>query len=159
MSEKELEALKTVKRYMWWSMGAGVIPVPVVNLVAVSGVQLKMLAEISKIYGVPFQENRGKAITGALTGFLAPQAISTGLVGNLLRFVPVVGPLATASSMVLFCAASAWALGKVFIEHFESGGTLLSFDPEKMREHFRAEYEQGRKVAGSMRTKPADVPV
>ena len=56
MTEKQQEAVKTVKRYMWWSMGAGLVPVPVLDLAAVSGVQLKMLAEISRIYDVPVSE-------------------------------------------------------------------------------------------------------
>jgi len=72
VSENEQKALKTVKNYMWWSMGAGLIPVPFVDLVAVSGVQLKMLAEISKIYGVQFQESRGKAVIGSLIGSIVP---------------------------------------------------------------------------------------
>src|ERR1039457_5592843 len=68
VGENELKALKTVKNYMWWSMGAGLIPFPWVDMVAVSGVQLKMLSEISKIYDVPFQLNRGKAVVGSLIG-------------------------------------------------------------------------------------------
>jgi hypothetical protein len=36
VSEKEQTALRTVKHYMWWSMGAGLIPVPFLDLAAVS---------------------------------------------------------------------------------------------------------------------------
>ena len=152
MSENEQKALKTVKNYMWWSMGAGLIPVPFVDLVAVSGVQLKMLAEISKIYGVQFQESRGKAVIGSLIGSIVPGVISFGSVGSLLKAVPLVGALVGAPSMVLFCGASAWALGKVFIRHFESGGTLLTFDPEEAKEHFKEQFEEGRKMASTMKT-------
>ena len=38
---------KIVRNYMWWSMGAGLIPVPLVDMAAVTGVQLKMVADIS----------------------------------------------------------------------------------------------------------------
>lgn len=152
MSEKEQKALKTVKNYMWWSMGAGLIPVPFVDLVAVSGVQLKMLAEISKIYGVQFQESRGKAVVGALIGSIVPSAMSFGAVGSLLKAVPLVGALVGTPSMVVFCGASAWALGKVFIQHFESGGTFLDFNPAEVKEHFQEQFEEGRKMAATMET-------
>jgi uncharacterized protein (DUF697 family) len=159
LNEKEQQARKTVKNYMWWSMGAGLIPVPFVDLVAVSGVQLKMLAEISKIYGVEFQESRGKALVASLIGYIVPSTMSFGSVGSLLKAIPLVGPLVGAPSMVLFCGASTWAMGKVFIQHFESGGTFLSFDPGKVKEHFQQEFEEGRKLAVDMQAeKKAEVP-
>ena len=55
MIENEQIAHKIVKRYMFWSAGAALVPVPVADLIAVSGVQLKMLADISKVYNIPFE--------------------------------------------------------------------------------------------------------
>ncbi|MDP2997829.1 MAG: DUF697 domain-containing protein [Bryobacterales bacterium] len=160
MSENERKALKTVKNYMWWSMGAGLIPVPWVDLAAVAGVQLKVLAEISKIYGVPFQENAGKAAISSLVGFVLPHAMAFGAVGSLLKAIPVVGVLPGAPAMGLFAGAYTWALGNVFIQHFESGGTFLTFAPEKVKEYFQARFEEGRKVAATMGTEPGtEVPV
>jgi uncharacterized protein (DUF697 family) len=159
LNEKEQQARKIVKNYMWWSMGAGLIPVPFVDLVAVSGVQLKMLGEISKIYGVEFQENRGKALIAALIGCVVPSTLSFGSVGSLLKAIPLVGTLVGAPSMVLFCGASTYALGKVFIQHFESGGTFLSFDPAKVKEHFQKEFEEGRALAEKLEAeKKTEVP-
>jgi uncharacterized protein (DUF697 family) len=151
VSENERKALETVKHHMWWSMGAGLIPVPIVDLAAVSGVQLKMLAAISKIYEVKYQENVGKAVIASLGGFMVPHALSYGVVGSLLKAVPVVGALAGAPAMALFSGASAWALGKVFIQHFESGGTFLNFEPEQVREHYRTHFEEGHKSAAAMK--------
>lgn len=153
VSEKELSALRTVKHYMWWSMGAGLIPVPFMDLVAVSAVQLKMLAEISSIYDIPFKTGRGKAVVGALIGSAIPSAVSYGAFGSLCKTLPVVGTVAGTTTMVLASGASAWALGKVFIQHFESGGTFLDFKPEEVREYFKAQFEEGRKVAATMGTK------
>jgi uncharacterized protein (DUF697 family) len=150
LNEKEQTAQKVVKNYMWWSMGAGLIPVPLVDLVAVAGVQLKMLAEISKIYGVQFQENRGKALIASLVGYVVPGSLSFGSVGSLLKAIPGVGTLVGAPSMALFCGASTYALGKVFIQHFESGGTFLSFDPAKVKEHFQREFAEGGKIAAEL---------
>ena len=163
MSENEQKALKTVRKYMWWNIGAGLIPLPFVDLVALSGVQLKMLAEISKIYGVPFQANCGKAVAGSLLGAAFPRlAVGTGVnyldfmtggaVVSLLKTVPLVGPVAAVTESVLLNGGSAWALGKAFIQHFESGGTFLNFKSEEVKEYFRAQLEEGRKLAATMGT-------
>ena len=147
MTEQQECAYKTVKKYMWWSMGAALIPVPFVDWAAVSGVQLKMIADLAKIYDIRFQKDVVKATIGALSGFVLPHALACGLVGTMFKAVPVVGFVAGGSSMSLLCGAYAWALGNVFVQHFESGGTFLDFDPEAVKEYFKTKFEEGKKVA------------
>lgn len=150
MTEKEQQAQKTVKNYMWWSMGAGLIPVPFVDLVAVSGVQLKMIAQIAKIYDVEFHESRGKAVVASLLGYIVPSTLSYGSVGSFLKAIPLVGTLVGAPTMVVFCGASTYALGKVFTQHFAAGGTILTLDPSKVKEFFQQEFEKGKKLASNL---------
>jgi uncharacterized protein (DUF697 family) len=147
--ELEQKALKTVKNYVYLSMGAGLIPVPGVDWAAVSGVQLKMLADVSKLYDIPFKESYGKATIASLAGFVLPHSLAFGWMGSVIKLVPVVGVLAGAPAMALFSGAYTWALGNVFIQHFASGGTFLSFDAEKVRQYFRARFDEGRKVAAT----------
>jgi hypothetical protein len=64
-STRDKRALELVDRLSLWSGAAGLIPVPLVDVVAVGGVQLHMLRRLSEIYGVPFSENRGKSILTA----------------------------------------------------------------------------------------------
>ena len=151
VTEKEEKALKTTKNYMWWSMGASLLPIPWVDLAAVAGVQLRMLAEISKIYDVPFQKNRGKAAIASLVGFVLPHALAYGAIGSLLKAVPVVGVLSGPPAMALFCGGYTWALGRVFIQHFESGGTFLNFHPDEVKDYFRAQFEEGKTMAAAMK--------
>jgi uncharacterized protein (DUF697 family) len=146
LSDREQRALRVVMKYMWWSMGAGLVPIPFLDLAAVSGVQLKMLADISKLYEVPFRESRGKAVIGSMISTIVPHSMSFGVFGTLLKAVPVVGAFAGAPSMVLFSGASTWALGNVFVQHFESGGTFLNFHPEEVREYFKTQYEEGKRI-------------
>ena len=46
-------------------------------------------------------------------------------------------------STAVFAGASTYAVGKVFTEHFASGGTFLTFDPEKVRKYYEQEFAQG----------------
>src|SRR5215472_7600158 len=72
-AERKGRARKLVERFSLYSGVAGLLPVPVVDVAAVGGVQLQMLRRISQLYDVPFSKNPGKAI-GAMT---AP-ALSVG---------------------------------------------------------------------------------
>lgn len=136
-----------IKYYALWSAGAGLVPVPLIDLAVVGGIQLKMIAELAKHYGTTFSEARGKALIGALIGTVAPIGIAegvSGLVVSMLKAIPVVGPLAVAVLAPGVAWASTYAVGKVFAQHFATGGSMLDFDPEKMREHYRKEFEDAK---------------
>jgi hypothetical protein len=68
------------------------------------------------------------------------------------KSVPGVGTAAGVMSMSVLGGAATYAIGKVFVQHFESGGTFLDFDPEAVREHFAAEFNKGKDVAASLNT-------
>ncbi len=142
-----------VKKYMWWSMGAGLIPVPFVDLAAVSGVQLKMLSDLSKLYEIKFSENKGKSIVSALLGSIVPNSFAYGGVGSVLKMIPLIGSVVGGVSMSLFSGAATYAIGKVFIQHFEAGGTFLDFDPIKVKEYFYSKFEEGKEIAKEMEEK------
>jgi len=139
-SPTELAAADVVNRYSAWAAAAGVIPVPVVDVLAVGGVQLKMLRELSRIYDVEFSENIGKSVIGVLVGALVPAGAAPAAAmgfASALKFVPVIGSAIASLSMPAFSAAATYAVGKVFIRHFASGGTLLDFNPQEYRDFLR----------------------
>lgn len=150
-TEKATKSTKTVRNYVWFSMGAGLIPVPFLDLAAISGLQLKMIHTLSKQYETPFKDDSGKAIISALLGYIVPDSLSRSVMGSLLKAIPVIGPLSGGLSMSLFTGASTYAIGKIFIRHFEAGGTLLNFDPDKMREYFKKEFEKGKEVVAEFK--------
>jgi uncharacterized protein (DUF697 family) len=133
-------ASKLVNRFAVWSGVAGLIPLPVVDVVAVGGLQLQMLRRISQLYGVPFSDNRGKALLASLGGALIPASSAIGA-ASALKAVPLFGTLAGGFVMPVLSAGATYAIGKAFIEHFSSGGTLLDFNPPDYREFVRAQKE------------------
>jgi uncharacterized protein (DUF697 family) len=150
LEEKEMLTAKAkamVPKYMWWSMGAGLVPFPLLDMAAISGVQLKMLADLAKHYDVEFKDHRGKALVSSLLGAVAPGQLAGGMLGSVVKMVPLVGPILGGVSQPIFAGALTYAIGSVFIQHFETGGTLLDFDPVRMREHFRDEFEKGKLMA------------
>jgi uncharacterized protein (DUF697 family) len=140
MTRDEL-ASKLIDRFSLWSGVAGLIPVPVVDVVAVGGLQLQMLNRLSQIYGVPFSENRGKALIASLAGSWIPATSGIGA-ASALKSVPILGTLISGFVMPVLSAGATYAIGKAFIQHFESGGTLLDFNPPAYREFVKAQKDK-----------------
>jgi uncharacterized protein (DUF697 family) len=139
-SNREEIATKLVDRFALWSGAAGLIPVPIVDAVAVGGVQLQMLRKLSQVYDVAFSENRGKALIASLAGSAIPATSGIGA-ASLLKSIPVVGTAISSVVMPTLSAGFTYAIGKVFIQHFSSGGTLLDFNPPDYREFIKSQKE------------------
>jgi uncharacterized protein (DUF697 family) len=137
---REEMASKLVERFALWSGGAGLIPIPVVDALAVGGLQLQLLRRLSQIYDVPFGENRGKALIASIAGAMIPATSGIGA-ASLLKSIPILGTLAAVFVMPTLSAGATYALGKAFIQHFKSGGTLLDFNPPDYREFIKAQKE------------------
>jgi uncharacterized protein (DUF697 family) len=158
--QRDDAASKLVDRFSLWSGAAGLIPVPLVDIAAVGGVQLQMLRRLSEIYGVPFSDNRGKSIIASLAGSVLPASTATTTamgVSSVLKSIPGVGTVIGALTMPVFSAGATYVIGKVFIQHFASGGTLLDFNPPDYREFIKAQKEKwnSRSTAAPLATQPA----
>jgi uncharacterized protein (DUF697 family) len=143
---KEAEAMVVVREYIGWSAGAGLIPLPLFDVAAIVLVELKMVHALANLYGVPFQRSAAKSIIGALVGGGGTYILAAPI-GSLMKAIPVIGTVAGVLTEPAIAAAATYALGKVFIQHFESGGTLLDFNIRTHRrqyeEHFAAAREKG----------------
>lgn len=150
MSDKKVNnktemANSVIHNHMIWSMGAGFIPVPIVDLFAVSAIQLDMIRQMCKIYDINFKETEGKAVITALTG--------SGLArlgARAIKFIPGVGSILGGITMAVLSGASSYALGEVFKKHFETGGTFLDFDPSRLKKYYNEKFEKGKEVASKI---------
>jgi uncharacterized protein (DUF697 family) len=133
-------ASKLVDRFAIWSGVAGLIPVPIFDALAVGGLQLQMLNRLSQIYGVAFAENRGKALIASLAGSWIPATSGIGA-ASALKALPILGTIVAGFVMPVLSAGATYAIGKAFIQHFESGGTLLDFNPPDYREFVKSQKE------------------
>ncbi len=137
---------KVIRNHVLASMGIGLIPLPLVDLAGVTGAQLNMMRKLAKIYDIPFTDHLGKELIGSLTGSGLSMPLGR-LVGSLVKFIPVVGTAAGVVAAPVAAGATTYAVGKVFHQHFESGGTFLTFNPAKVKAYFQSMYQEGEKVA------------
>lgn len=131
-----------IQNHMIWSMGAGLIPVPIADFFAVSAIQLDMIRQLAKVYDIDFSEQAGKASITSLT--------SSGLArlgARAVKFIPGVGTILGGITMSVLSGASSYALGQVFRKHFESGGTFLDFEPSRVKKFYDEQFEKGKVIA------------
>ena len=150
------QGTQCIKRYTMGSMAVGVIPFPVVDMAALAALQLKMLHTLAKTYDVEFKTSLGRSAISSLVGGLAPVYAAAPFAASLSKFIPIVGHTVSYGSLVMLNGASTYAVGRVFQQHFASGGTFLTFDPESVRGYFAEQYEKGKQVVASLKGSKKD---
>lgn len=147
-SDRSKHADSVIRNHMIWSMGMSiVVPIPIADIFAVSAVQLDMIRQLCKVYDKDFSETQGKAIVTALSTSTLARAGAR----SLIKLIPVVGTVVGGVAVSIFNGASTYAIGEVFKKHFESGGTILDFDTERLRKLYKEKFEKGKKVAEQMK--------
>jgi len=157
MDDRMAEAMSIVRRSSAWSAGAGLIPVPLVDIGAIAAVQVKMIRDLAKVFNVEFPDVRVKALSGSLAGSVLPYLLTLGsstYLFSMAKAIPIVGPLVAIAAMPGFASASTYAVGKVFAQHFAGGGSLLDFDAEAKKEEIGKEFTDARNEAKKPSSKP-----
>ncbi len=142
MDNRTENANSIIQNHMIWSMGAGLIPVPMADFLAVSAIQLDMVRQLCNLYDIDYKETEGKAMITSLTGSMVAK-----LGARAIKFIPGVGSVIGGVTLAILSGASTYALGEVFKKHFETGGTFLDFDPARLKKMYNEMFEKGKKYA------------
>lgn len=151
-TRQKCKVQQIVVHNVFWAVWIGVLPTPIIDAIFMKAVQLKMISELSLEYNVRFSKNRGKAI---ITGLIA--GLGTGVLAgtHLMKAIPGIGTIPGAINLTIFAGATTYAIGQIFIKHFESGGTLLDFDATQFKDYFREQMQEGEKVARRTQATPS----
>jgi uncharacterized protein (DUF697 family) len=142
MTRKE-KADQVVKEYVLYAMGAGlVVVIPVLDIAAVTALQITMVRKLCEVYEVEYNENKSKAFITSTLG-----SITAGVGASVLKSIPIIGSALGGVSMAVLSGGATYAAGQVFARHFEGGGSLDNFDSGTARKLYEEEFERGKKVA------------
>ncbi len=145
----------TISQHVTAATGAGFIPLPLADLAVVSGIQLDLLYRLCRLHGTPFTRQAARGVLTSLLGGAVPGLQSAFFASSGLKFIPGVGSAASFFATPVLAGASTYAVGRVFAEHLETGGTLLTFDAQKMKAHFEQAFQDGKRMVGMGGKKPA----
>lgn len=113
-------ALLITRRYSRYCLGAGLLPLPWVDVAAASVIQLNMIVAIAAEYGEPFAaDHSGRALIASLAGGVGAARLGGALLPSVAKAVPGVGWLAGGISGSAAGYATTYGLGLTFIEYFE----------------------------------------
>lgn len=123
-------AREIVRRHVYKSIGVGLIPVPAVDFVGQTAIQMNMLKRLAEVYDVPFSKEIGKKMIASLAGGYLP-LYSSGIFGSFMKSIPVLGQTVGILNLSILAGIVTYVVGDIFIRYFEEGGTILNSSPDK----------------------------
>ncbi|MEM7245805.1 MAG: DUF697 domain-containing protein [Acidobacteriota bacterium] len=140
------EADRIVRDHVVYSMAAGLVPIPWVDVAAVSAIQLDMLSKLAREHRVRFSPLDAKSLITALVGGGAAR-----VGGQLLKFVPGVGSVLGGLTSSLASGASTYAVAQVALNEFAAGRELHGLDLDKAKDLYAEAFTRGQKEAEALR--------
>lgn len=142
---RQAEAQNIIKNNTITSMASGLVPIPLFDIISLTNIQFHMIQTLAEHYEVPADNISRSLISSLISGSL-PVASVLGI-GSMLKSIPGIGSLAGSGSVSIISGAISYAVGQVFIRHFEQGGTLKDFNPASAKDYFVEQFKAGKLVA------------
>lgn len=146
-ASKRAEAEKIVKMYIGISAGVGVLPVPLVDQITIGALQGKMIYDLGRLYGVETSRYRTRGIVVAILGGAHAQWIPRYLMGYAAMLVPGLNTYGMFVARPVAAGAITYAVSRIFLRHFEAGGTLENLDVQAAKRGFGEDLKEGSRVA------------
>ena len=158
------ETDKIIRQHMWLSIGVSLIPIPFIDFTAITVIQLNMIRKLSRRFGVPLLKKNIKSFR-SLIAFLATftddialavvrktmlPAVSASLATSVTKAVPVAGQSIGVATAPVINGGFTYAIGKIAVLQFESGGSFFTLNPEKEKEYYIEMFTEGTKIALEM---------
>jgi uncharacterized protein (DUF697 family) len=112
-------ARRIVDRHKNYAAMGGLVPLPAANIASVTAVNLRMVKQLSELYGVPFQRDRTRSLIIALIAGAAPTGAGLAASSTLMWIVPG-GLVWGLGAAALTAGALTRGIGLVFVESFEA---------------------------------------
>lgn len=120
--DRRARAVEIVRCHVLLAIGAGLIPLPYLDLAAIGALQLKVLAALARHYEVPFAQAEAEAIVSAVLGSVGSTLVAGGALGTVAKFIPGVGTVTGLATLAVAGGSITYAFGQLAVGHFEAGG-------------------------------------
>jgi uncharacterized protein (DUF697 family) len=141
-----------IRKHVLWASGAGLIPIPLADVAAVTGVQVSMLRDITRIYKSELSEADLQNFITALTGGMLAR-----LGASAVKAIPGIGTLLGGASMSIMSGASTYAVGRVARTQLEASGNLAAVDLDRAKREYKQAYESGKDYVSKLKNDDPEV--
>lgn len=139
------EAEGIIRNHVIAGSAATLLPVPLLDLAVLVDVQINLIGRLADHYGIGYNP-LGRNLLVALLASLLPIA-ATGAGLSAMKVVPGFGALLGGTTLSALSSLTTYAVGRVFADHFEAGGTLTDLDLRAMRRRLREAIAQQHRRA------------
>ena len=139
-TERHQQAQQIVRKHLLVGAAMSAIPIPMLDVAALTSTQLHLLDKLSQHYAIGFDKKLAKAKLLSLLSSTLPTTTLIGL-SSLTKLIPGIGTLGGGASLSALSGAVIYATGSAFIRHFEAGGTLENFDGKQQTNAFRTDLQ------------------
>jgi uncharacterized protein (DUF697 family) len=112
-------ARRIVERHKNYAAVGGLVPLPAANIASVTALNLRMVKQLSELYGVPFQRDRTRSLIIALIAGAVPTGAGLAASSTLMWIVPG-GLLWGLGVSAITAPPLTRGIGLVFIDSFEA---------------------------------------
>ena len=127
------QALPHIIGYSSLAAASALVPIPFVDLFAITGIQSRMIYKLAQLYGQPMTGQRFVEIASTLgLGLIARQASR-----EMLKFIPFVGTVGGSVASSAMAGASTYALGKAFCYYYRVVHQGHIPKPQDLRKYYR----------------------
>jgi uncharacterized protein (DUF697 family) len=112
-------ARRIVERHKTYAAIGGLSPLPILNVAGVTAIIMRMVKQLSGLYGVPFERDRTRSLIVSLIGGAVPTGLGTATASTLAFLLPGHALVGLGVSAIA-AGALTRGIGLVFLDHFES---------------------------------------
>lgn len=138
-----------LRKRIYASAALGIVPVPLIDFVGLTAIQLDLVRALCEKHNVPFKEHLATGIVSAVAGAAAP-VVAARFIFRLLKFVPGFGMGIAGLTLPVLFAASTYTVGKIVDAQLASGNTLEDIDLDRVKERAGKLAEEGKTYARQM---------
>jgi uncharacterized protein (DUF697 family) len=137
------QALPRILGYSSLAATAGAIPIPLLDLLILPGIQSRMIFHLAQFYGQPLSATRFLELASTLgLGVVLRQASR-----EVVKFIPYVGSVAGG----IIAGASTFALGKAFCYYYSAIHQGHVPQPEDLRRYYKEQFALAERAWVSLR--------
>ncbi|TNC95014.1 MAG: hypothetical protein FD119_2801 [Stygiobacter sp.] len=150
---RDLVAENMIKDYVLAAVAASIVPVPLFDIAAVVAIELRMIQKLSELYGKPFSESLGRSVIASLAGGVVGYGAGMAVAVSLTKLIPGVGWMLGMVSLPVIAGAATYAIGRVFVKHYENGGDIFNLSADAMRAYYKQQFEKGKALAAKVKAR------
>lgn len=150
------QADAVIKQNVIQSMALGLIPVPMLDIVALTHAQFKMADQLRELYNIP-HTNIGRSVLRSFIIGVLPVATVTG-VGSLFKMAPGIGSFIGSASVSVSSGGLTYTIGKIIQQHLEQGGTFADLNIIEAKKRFKQDFSQNKKIVHELSHEKLNLP-